>query len=106
MQDGLNLSIVLNATTLLSVLGLAVKVYLSKQPQRIEQPLEVRAAAITTPKAQCDERHRIIDDQVSNVYCRLARLEREVAAHDATMAALRDRLDAMDAKLDILLARQ
>jgi uncharacterized protein HemX len=51
MADGLNLNLVLNGATLLGVIGLGVKVYLAGRAQKIEQPLEVKAAASNTPIA-------------------------------------------------------
>lgn len=105
MEEGLNLNLVLNGATLLSVLGLGVKVYLAGRAQRIEQPLSVRAADCSLPKEQCNERHATINDQIGNIYSRLARAERELSAYEAGHTALKERLDSMDAKLDALLKR-
>lgn len=105
MQEGLNLNLVLNGATLLSVIGLGVKVYLAGKATKIEQPIEVRAAACPIPKEQCNERHGALNDQIGNIYSRLSKVEREVSAYEAGHAALKERLDSMDSKLDALLKR-
>lgn len=66
MQEGLNLNLVLNGATLLSVLGLGVKVYLAGKAQKTEQPLEVKRADEVTDKL-CDERHKDIKDQLDTL---------------------------------------
>lgn len=105
MQEGLNLNLVLNGATLLSVLGLFIKVYLSKQPQKIEQPIEVRQAACTTSKELCTERHSDIEKWKENIYARLIKCETDQAAYKATQDAVKERLNSMDTKLDELLSR-
>ena len=103
MQEGLLLA--LGGTNTVAVLGLLAKVWLANRPTKIQQPLEVRAADESTPKAQCEERHGKLDDQVANLFGRVAAVERTQAAHDAQAAAMKTQLASMDAKLDTLLKR-
>ena len=105
MQEGLNLNLVLNGATLLSVLGLFVKVYLSKQPQKIEQPIEVRAADEVTDKL-CNERHVSIKEQLDNLFAERNENKAVVAGLKATVDAQGKQLSSMDQKLDILLKRK
>jgi uncharacterized protein HemX len=106
MQDGLNLNLVLNGATLLSVLGLGVKVYLAGKAQKLEQPIEVKSVSDSTPKAQCDERHGIIGGQIENIYGRLKAVETSQAAYEATQEAMQKQLGSIDSKLDTLIKRR
>jgi uncharacterized protein HemX len=103
MTEGLNLT--LSAATLLSVLGLAVKVYLAKQPQEIKQPIVVEKKESATPSGQCDERHSTIDEQTKNLFSRMNHAEQRIAAIEATQVACEKRLASIDTKLDRLLER-
>ena len=102
-SEGLNIGLVLNGATLLSVAGLAAKVWLAGRPQKIEQPIEVRPAAACTPKDQCTERHAAIDRQVENIFARLGKVERDQSACDATIEAVQKQLASIDGKLDTLI---
>jgi hypothetical protein len=106
MQEGLNFSVVLSGATFVSVLGLILKVFLSKQPQKIEQPIEVRKAAGSTDKEKCDERHLTLKEQIENIYTRLGIVETNQSAYKATQEAVKERLESMDNKLDKLIARK
>jgi uncharacterized protein HemX len=103
MTEGLNLT--LSAATLLSVIGIAAKVYMASKPQRIEQPLVVQKKESSTPTAQCDERHAHMEKQNENMFCRLSSAEQRISALEATSQATREQLSSMDKKLDRLLAR-
>lgn len=106
MEEGINLNLVLNGATLLSVLGLFVKIYLSKQPQKIEQPLEVRQAAGTTAKDMCNERHKLLNEQVTCLFARTELQGIAQAAYKATLEQVETRMKSMDAKLDRLIAHE
>jgi hypothetical protein len=105
MEEGLNLNLMMNGATLGTVAALAVKVWLSGRAQKIEQPLEVRAAAQTTPRTHCDERHKILAEQIENMFARMGKVERENTSSIAKEEALEKQLASMDSKLDILLRR-
>jgi len=106
MQEGLNINLMLSGATLASVLGLLAKVWLANRPQKIQQPLEVRAADGATPRAQCDERHEMIGDQLENLYGRVKAVEIKLSADSARLDAMGDQLKCMDGKLDTLLRRK
>jgi hypothetical protein len=105
-MDGLNLSLVLSSASLISILGIGVKIWISQRGQRIgPQPFEVIAAERHTPQGQCDERHREIDSRTSNLFSRMSAAEQRIAAVEASHHALEKRLESMDSKLDRLLKR-
>jgi len=106
MQEGLSLNLVLNGATLLSVLGLGVKVYLAGKRTRIEQPLEIRPAAATTPQSQCDERHKALDSQTSNLFSRMSAAEQRISKLEATIAEVKEQYKHIDDKLTVLLRRK
>jgi len=104
MTEGL--TIALNGATLLSVLGLAVKVFIASRPQKIEQPITVRAEGQVTPTRQCDERHHSLDGQTANLFSRMTCAEQRISALEATSIATKEKLASMDNKLDRLLQRK
>lgn len=104
MTEGL--TIALNGATLLSVLGLAAKVYMASRPQKIEQPITVRAEGQVTPTRQCDERHGHIERQNENMFARMSSAEQRISALEATSLATKEQLSRMDKKLDVLLQRK
>lgn len=106
MQEGLNLNLVLNGATLLSVLGLGVKVYLAGKAQKIEQPLEIKTCRSATEKSQCDERHKLLNEQVTCLFARTENQGKQQAAMAATQEAVEKQLASMDSKLDKLIARK
>lgn len=104
MQEGLTLA--LSGTTLVGVLGLAVKIWMTGKPQKIEQPIEVRPCSASTEKGQCDERHRLLNEQVTCLFARTENQGKQQAAITATQEAVQRQLDSMDSKLDKLIARK
>ena len=106
MQDGLNLTLAISSANLIGVLGLAVRVWLKDRPQKLEQPIEVKPAASSTPREQCEERHGEILSWRDNMYGRVIRLENQQAAYEATQDAMKTQLSSMDGKLDRLIARK
>jgi uncharacterized protein HemX len=105
MQEGLTLA--LSGTTLVGVLSLAVKVWLKDKSQKIgPQPFEVRACAASTEKGQCDERHKLLNEQVTCLFARTENQGRQQAALAATQEAVQRQLESMDSKLDKLIARK
>lgn len=105
-MEGLNLSLVLSGSTLIAVATLALKVWQSSRAQRIgPQPFEIKAAPMSTPQGQCNERHVAIAADHSNLFHRMSAVEQRVAAVEASHHALETRLESMDKKLDALLRR-
>jgi uncharacterized protein HemX len=103
MTEGLNLT--LSAATLLSMIGIAVKLYTAGKPQKLEQPVVVEKKEHPTPSGQCDERHTTIDEQTKNLFSRMNHAEQRIAAIEATQVACEKRLASIDTKLDRLLER-
>jgi uncharacterized protein HemX len=103
MTEGLNLT--LSAATLLSMIGIAVKLYTAGKPQKIEQPIIVEKKEHATPSGQCDERHQTIDEQTKNLFSRVNHAEQRISALEATSLATKEKLSSMDCKLDRLLER-
>ena len=104
MTEGL--TIALNGATLLSVLGLAAKVYMASKPQKLEQPITVRAEGQVTPTGQCNERHVHLEKQSENMFARMSSAEQRISALEATQVACEKRLTSIDQKLDRLLDRK
>jgi hypothetical protein len=104
MTEGLNLT--LSAATLLSVIGMIVKTYMASRPQKIEQPITVRAEGQVTPTRQCDERHGHIERQNENMFARMSSAEQRISALEATSLATKEQLSRIDKKLDLLLQRK
>lgn len=105
MQEGLNLNLVLNGATLLSVIGLGVKVYLAGKPQKIEQPLDVRDAGSGYNHALCEQRHRTMDGQISDLYCKVHAARLESSEVKGALEALDKQVGSIDRKMDALLER-
>jgi len=105
-MEGLNVSLLLSSASLISILGLGVKIWTANKGQKIgPQPFVVQASERHTPQGQCDERHHEIDSRTSNLFSRMSAAEQRIAAVEASHHALEKRLESMDSKLDRLLKR-
>ena len=106
-MEGINVSMVLSGASLISILGLAAKLWIANRPQQMgPQPFEVKQSVSHTPTLQCDERHIAINSNTSNLFSRMSAAEQRIAAVEASHAAQEKRLESMDSKLDKLLARK
>ncbi len=106
-MEGVNVSLVLSGASLISILGIGAKLWVAQRGQKVgPQPFEVKAAAASTPQQQCDERHREIGSQTSNLFARVSNCEQRLAAVEACQKALEKRLESIDGKLDRLLAKK
>ena len=106
-MEGINFSLVLSGASLISILGLAAKLWIANRPQQMgPQPFEVRQSIAHTPTVQCDERHHELNSRTSNLFSRMSQAEQRIAAVEAAHAAQTARLESMDAKLDRLLSRK
>lgn len=105
MQEGLNVNLVLSSANLIGLIGIFVKLYMSKQPKKIEQPIEIKRADEVTDKL-CDERHKDIKAQLDNIFIERNENRAIVAGLKATVDAQGRQLSSMDQKLDILLKRK
>ena len=106
MTEGLDLNLVLSGATLATIAGLAVKVWLANRGQRVgPQPFEVKPAPSTTSEKVCDERHGLINDQTSNLFCRMSSAEQRIARVESTVEEIRTQYHSIDARLNELLRR-
>ena len=106
-MEGINFSMVLSGASLISILGLAAKLWIANRPQQMgPQPFEVKQSIAHTPTVQCDERHHELNSRTSNLFSRMSQAEQRIAAVEAAHAAQTARLESMDAKLDRLLSRK
>jgi len=104
--EGLNISLVLSGATLVSLLGIGVRLMISQRGQKIgPQPFQVVAAERHTPQAQCDERHKELNSKADNLFARMSAAEIQLGAFEARQESLERQLGSMDAKLDKLLKR-
>ncbi len=105
MEDGFNLNLALSGATLLSVLGLAVKIYFANRPQKLEQPLEILTAKTMASEKALDE--HIADNRIdhSNMFERISRTEQRVTRLEASVESQAKQLDRIDAKLDRVLEK-
>lgn len=106
MDEGLNLNLMLNGATLLSVMGLGVKVYLAGKAHKLEQPIEIRQAMGSTAKDMCDERHKTLDSQTNNLFSRLSSAEQRISKLEATITEVKEQYKSIDNKLTTLLGRK
>lgn len=104
MQDGMILA--LSGTNTVAVLTLIVNAWLKSRAQKIEQPIEIKPCPATTEKDKCDERHRMLNEQVVMLFARTELQGKEQAALAATQKAIGNQLASMDSKLDKLIARK
>lgn len=103
MQEGLNLNLVLNGATLLGVIGLGVKVYLAGKAQKIEQPIDVRNAGSCFNAQLCEERHKLLDNHLTELYAKVNSARDAATETRATLTALKDQVASIDHKMDALL---
>jgi hypothetical protein len=106
MDEGLSLQVALSGATLVTVLGLVVKIYLASKTQKIgPQPFEVRQVVEQVTERMCNERHHGIESNQSNVFSRLVAVEKECAALRATVSSIQEQYRSIDEKLTTLLRR-
>ncbi len=111
MEEGLNLNLVLNGATLVTVAGLAVRVWLAGRSQKIgPQPFqvsgEISAAVNGVSEKVCDDARRSNETQHENMYARIAASERAIARLEANHVTTTSTLASIDEKLTVLLKRR
>ena len=107
MNNGINLHLVLSGATLVSILTLAFKIWLSGRARKVgPQPFEVRPAPELVPVKVCDERHSLLERQNENLFCRMSAAEVRIAKLESTVAEIKDQYKSIDTKLTELLRRQ
>ena len=99
MEEGINLSVVMSGATLVGIIGLLVRVWLSGRAQKIEQPLRIEPSL-------CERQIKSNTDEHFNMFSRLAVCEQRQAAAEASIGHVDRRLQSMDTKLDRLLIQE
>lgn len=99
MQDGATLSVVISGATLVGVIGVLARLWISTRAQKLEQPLQV------TPSL-CERQLRSNSADHENIFSRLSHNEQRISALEANVLHIDKRLEKMDDKLDIIINRQ
>ncbi len=64
-----------------------------------------RKHRVTVEPTVCEERHKLISEQIENIYSRLNKLETNNSEHTAQLKAIEKRVESMDGKLDRIISR-
>lgn len=103
MEEGLNIGLMLNGATLLSVLGLAAKFYLANKPQKIEQPLEVSSRPALAAERSLEAHMADNRSDHSNLFSRISESEKRIAALEAYQKSQSQQLNKIEHKIDRVL---
>ena len=104
MEEGINLSVVMSGATLVGIIGLLVRVWLSGRAQKLAQPIEI--ASQTTSIKHCDERHCKNDCEHENIFSRLAALERQNSRTEAELKAIAENVKEVKHSVNKLVERK
>lgn len=64
-----------------------------------------RKHRVTVEPTVCEERHRMLKDQVDTIFSRLNRLEANNSEHTAQLRSIEKRVESMDGKLDRIISK-
>lgn len=64
-----------------------------------------RKHRVTVEPSICEERHKLLEKQIENIYSRIIRLESNNSAHTAQLGAIETRVASMDGKLDRIISK-
>ena len=64
-----------------------------------------RKHRVTVEPTVCEERHRLISEQIGNIYSRLNKLENNNSEHTAQLKSIESRVESMDGKLDRIIGK-
>ena len=98
MEEGINLSVVLSGASLVGIIGIAVRVWISGKPQKIEQPLEVQPTI-------CERQIKSNSADHENMFARLGGCEQRVSSLEANEKNSRASLSRIENKVDELLKK-
>lgn len=106
MQEGLTVNLVLSGATLVTVVSVAVRVWLSTRPQKIEQPLEIKDAEHHHYNSRlCEQRHQSLAGQITDIYAKLNSAREGLAEIRGSLASLKTQVSSIDGKMDKLLEK-
>ena len=63
-----------------------------------------RKHRVTVVTSICEERHKLLSEQITNIYSRINTLESNNSAHTAQLKAIESRVESMDGKLDRIIS--
>ena len=63
-----------------------------------------RRHRVTVEPTVCEERHRMLAEQITNIYARINTLENNNSAHTAQLRDIERRVESMDGKLDRIIS--
>ena len=64
-----------------------------------------RRHRVTVEPTVCEERHKLLTEQITNIYARINILERNNSAHTAQLRDIERRVESMDNKLDRIIGK-
>lgn len=64
-----------------------------------------RRHRVTVEPTVCEDRHKMLADQISNIYSRINTLENNNSAHTAQLRDIERRVESMDGKLDRIIGK-
>lgn len=99
MEEGINLNLVLSGATLVGIISVVVRLWISGRNHKIEQPLSVQTTL-------CDRQIKSNYDEHTNIFCRLSVSEQRLSAVESSVTHIDHRLESMDNKLDKLLIQE
>ena len=64
-----------------------------------------RRHRVTVEPTVCEERHKLLTEQITNIYARINILESNNSAHTAQLRDIERRVESMDNKLDRIIGK-
>lgn len=64
-----------------------------------------RKHRVTVEPSICEERHKLLSQQIENIYARINKLENNNSEHTAQLKAIENRVESMDGKLDRIISK-
>lgn len=64
-----------------------------------------RKHRVTVEPSICEERHKLLAQQIENIYARINKLENNNSEHTAQLKAIEHRVESMDGKLDRIISK-
>ena len=64
-----------------------------------------RKHRVTVEPSICEERHKLLTQQIENIYARINKLENNNSEHTAQLRAIEKSVESMDGKLDRIIGK-
>jgi len=105
-MDG-TLSIIINTSTLLAVVGIAVRIYLASRNQTTikNSPLRVESTEAHVAAKTCDDARRDNEGDHQNLFYRVSAAEQRISVLEGTITEVKAQYKSIDDKLIALLRR-